>query len=114
MDLYHSFLDIIYSIKAEEVILALYGLLLLTTSFVKSSYGIYSFSGALALCAGIAVRVLSGGNIAQLFIIVFIYLSLITVLFLLSVRFSKYDWIMRMPLTPVSEGVKEIRLSGRR
>lgn len=110
MDLYNNFIALITEIEVTELILAAYGLLLLATSFIKSSYGLYSFTGALALSCSIAVRLLGGGNIAQAFIMLFVMLFLITLFFLLSMRFSKYGWILRMPSSRIDKGIKEIRL----
>jgi hypothetical protein len=114
MDLADSFLSLIYNIEPSAVILSAYGLLLIAASFIKTQYGLYTVFGALCLSASIAVRMLGGGNIAQAFIMLFIMLFLITVIFLLAARFSKYGWILRMPVSPVSEGIKEIRVKKER
>jgi len=113
MDLYQSFLNLIDNIEPVTIILAIYGLILVVTAFVKYSYGVFACTGTLSLIASIAIRLLNGGNLAQVFIMVFLMLMLITFFFIMTVRSSKYGWIIRMPLSPVREGVKEFRIKKR-
>jgi hypothetical protein len=112
MNFVDNFLSLIYSIEPVAVLLTAYGLLLILASFIKTT-SVYSFTGALAIGVAIVVRVLGGGNVAQVFFMVLFSLFSITVFFLLSVRFSKYGWIIRMPVSREENGIKEIRVSKR-
>lgn len=109
MDLYNNFLYLIKNIEPFTLVLAFYGLVLLISGFIKSSYGVFYFSGTLILLCSVGLPFINGGNIAGLFIMIFFLLILITASYMMSVRFSKYGWIVRMPVSKVSEGVKEIR-----
>lgn len=87
---------LIDSIQPLTIILALYGLLMAVAAFRSS--GVYYFCCALLLAASIILHVIDGGDIAQVFFMLFFMLAALTVCYILSVRFSKYGWMLRVPL----------------
>ena len=99
MDLVNSFLKLINDIEPLTIILMIAGLILIISAFTKSSYFTFGFTGVLSLGAAVAIRVINGGDIAQVFIMVFVILFIITVSLMMSMRFSKYGWIIRMPVS---------------
>lgn len=108
MDLVQSFLKLVKEIEPETLILSVFGILLVSASFVRSSGAVWLVNGFLCLIASLAIRIIGGGDLAQAFIIILIQLLAITVAFIVAIRFSKYGWIIRMPLSKVGDGVVEV------
>lgn len=113
MNLITGFKNLINDINPITIILIVYGLVLIFTAFIKSTYLIFSFLGSCSIIASIILRVLNGGDITQVFIMIFFIIAIITVFFLLTVRFSKYGWILRVPVSKIENGIKEIHIKKR-
>ena len=87
--------------------------MLIITAFIKSYYLPFIFSGVVSICAAAAIRILNGGGLAQVFIMTFIILGIITTAYIISVRFSKYGWIIRMPVISESAEEKDYSIDSR-
>jgi|BioPla2DNA2_1021312.scaffolds.fasta_scaffold68813_3 hypothetical protein len=108
MDLADNFLKLINEIEPSALALSIFGVLLVAISFVRSAQAVWVANGSLCLAASLAIRILGGGGLAQVFIMIFLQLLLITLAFIATTRLSKYGWIIRMPLSKVGEGVMEV------
>jgi hypothetical protein len=95
MDLWQALKEFFMTFSAEELVLTLFGLTLIACAFIKSSFGFFSFLAWLSLSASLTVGILEGGGLSYVFIYVFFVLSVISVMFVLSARFSRYGWINR-------------------
>lgn len=71
------------------------GLILLAFEIVQSNFGLFGALGVLVLVGGIVARMLGGGSLPMLFILVFLVVLLLFMFFLASVRATKYGWLTR-------------------
>lgn len=108
MDLADNFLKLANEIEPSALALSVFGVLLIAISLVRSAQAVWVANGSLCITGSLAIRIIGGGGLAQVFIMLFIQLLLITLAFITAIRLSKYGWIIRMPLSKVSEGVVEV------
>ena len=90
---------LIAEIEPESALLMAAGILLITASFLHAFYPPFIVIGSVMCAASVVLRVNGGGDIAQVFVMVFFALLVITAAFFLVIRASKYGWIIREPDT---------------
>lgn len=90
---------LIAEIQPESVVLMAAGLALVIASFLHAFYPPFIVIGGAMCLSSVAIRISGGGDIAQIFIMVFFALVIITVAFFWIIRASKYGWIIREPIT---------------
>ena len=105
-----SFQALIRNIHPLTVITALYGILMITAAFSKHGTGAFYFNAFLSMVSSVIIHLICGGSIAEIFYLLLFMLIVVTAVFILSIRMSKYGWIIRTPLTDVSKGVKQAKL----
>lgn len=98
MILIEEFLNLIYNIEPVAIILAIGGLVLIIAGFIHAFYAPFVVIGSLMCSACVFVRFAGGGSVCQLFIICFFMLLIIMVSYILVIRASKYNWILRDPV----------------
>lgn len=108
-----SFKALIRNIGPLTVITALYGILMVTAAFSKHGTGAFYYNAFLSMISSVIIHLIGGGSIAEIFYLLMFMLIAVTVAFILSIRMSKYGWIIRTPLTDVSEGVKQAKLKNK-
>ena len=74
------------------------GVILSIIEIFTPGYGIFGILGAILVALGIIFRMIFGGSLAQLFIMVFIIAFVVIIAFMIMVRSAKYGWLSRSPI----------------
>lgn len=74
-------------------ILLIVGFMLVTTEFFSPARGVVGSVGALLLASGVAVRILCGGTLSMLFIMLSMIACFVLTVHLVMMRLHKRDWL---------------------
>ena len=88
-------------------VLAIVGHLLIVVELFQPSRGIVGYCGAVALLCGIVVRMLMGGTILMLFIMVFLSVTVILSMHILMLCLQKRAWLTHALALKLEEKASE-------
>ena len=88
-------------------VLVIVGHILIVVELFQPSRGIVGYCGALALLSGIVVRMLMGGKILMLFIMVFLSVALILSMHILMLCLQKRPWLTHALAIQLEEKASE-------
>ena len=88
-------------------VLVIVGHVLIVVELFQPSRGIVGYCGALALLSGIVVRMLMGGTILMLFIMVFLSVAIILSMHILMLCLQKRPWLTHALAIQLEEKASE-------
>lgn len=83
------------------------GLILCIIEIFQPGFGIFGALGTILILAGIIIRMIQGGSLLMLFIMVFLIIVILLGCFLIMVRSMKYGWLSRTSLVLQGTAVNE-------
>ena len=90
-----------------SAVLLLVGTCLAAVEVFLPGFGIWGVTGSICVVLGIIARMIEGGSVTQLFILIFIVLIIFTILFLLMIRSARSGLLSRTAIVETGVSVKE-------
>ena len=90
-----------------SAVLLLAGIALATVEVFLPGFGVWGVTGSICVVLGIVARMLEGGTITQLFILIFMVLIVFTLLFLLMIRSARHGLLSKTAIIETGVSVKE-------
>ena len=90
-----------------SAVLLLVGVSLASVEVFLPGFGIWGVTGSICVVLGIIARMIEGGSITQLFILIFMVLIIFTILFLLMIRSARTGLLSRTAIVETGVSVKE-------
>lgn len=88
-----QFVKLFSEMSVVTFILLVLGIMLVVTEFFSPARGVVGALGALLLALGVAVRMLAGGTLAMLFLLIAFIAAIVLPVHLVMMRLHKHDWL---------------------
>ena len=103
----HTLGELFSGMSLVTFVLMIAGHVLVVVELFQPSRGIVGFCGALAIVSGIVVRMLMGGTILMLFILVFLSVTIILAMHILMLCLQKRAWLTHALALKLEERASE-------
>lgn len=70
-------------------------------------FGVWGITGSICVVLGIVARMIEGGSVAQLFVLIFMVLILFTLLFLIMIRSARHGILSKTAIVEMGVSIKD-------
>jgi len=106
---WEQFVELFAGMGVAAGICIVLGLILCIIEIFQPGFGIFGALGAILLIAGLVIRMLQGGTLLMLFIMIFLIIVVLLGAFMIMVRSMKYGWLSRSDLVQTGRAVNPTR-----
>lgn len=95
---WQSFVLLFTEMDVLSAVCLLVGIVLVLVEIFQPGFGIFGIVGAVILLAGVIIRMINGGDLAMLFIMIFFIFLFAIIGFLIMAKMFKSGWLNRTPI----------------
>lgn len=109
---WQEFSDLFAGMGVAAGICIVLGLVLCIIEIFQPGFGIFGGLGTILILIGIIIRMLQGGTLLMLFIMIFIIVAVLLIAFVIMVRSMKYGWLSRTDFIQQGTAIDAARSEG--